>query len=90
MRLDGWDYVPRGYGLRLDVRADPLWLRCLYRSPFLDRFAYPLLVRRGHAYLTAHPGWTAAQREVVPDVGWRVEVAAADVRPGEVVDPHEG
>ncbi|MGZ6792794.1 MAG: hypothetical protein ACXVFV_07555 [Mycobacteriales bacterium] len=73
MELLGWNVVPRGYGVRFDLAAAPWPLRALFRTPLLDRFAHPLLVRRGHAYLAPHPAVPEAQREPVPDVGWRLE-----------------
>lgn len=78
MRLEGWNHVPEGYGASFDLRSAPLWLRAWFRAPFLDRFAYPLLVRRGLGYLTPHPGVPPEEREEVPD-GWRV-------RPGPVIE----
>lgn len=71
MRLEGWNHVPRGYAAHFDVRAAPAWLRVWFRTPFLDRFAYPHLVERGFGYLTPHPGLEPADREEVSD-GWRV------------------
>ena len=55
MRLEGWNHIPEGYGARFDVKAAPLWLRFLVNTPFIDSFAYPLLVKRGHGYLRTSP-----------------------------------
>ena len=71
MRLEGWNHVPEGYGASFDVRSAPLWLRVWFRTPFLDRWAYPQLVRRGLGYLTPHPGVPPEEREAVAN-GWRV------------------
>lgn len=70
--LPGWNVIPPGHGARFDVAASPLWLRVLFRSPFVDRFAYPLLVRRGHAYLSPFPQG-AGNRAPFPSGGWRRE-----------------
>lgn len=75
MRLNGWNYIPRGYGLTWDRPLKPTWLRVWMMTPVIDRFAYPLLVRRRIAYLTRHDGWDEAQCDPVPD-GWRVEADA--------------
>ncbi|GAC1611591.1 MAG: hypothetical protein NVS3B26_25990 [Mycobacteriales bacterium] len=83
MILLGWNVIPRGYGARYDAPAAPLWLRGLFHTPFLDRFAYPLFVRRGHAYLTPQAAVPEAQREPVPAVGWRIEHSNY-IRPGSV------
>ncbi|HVB27485.1 MAG TPA: hypothetical protein VNE21_06190 [Mycobacteriales bacterium] len=59
VRLEGWNHIPRGYGATFDLDGAPRWLRVLFITPFVDRFAYPVLVRRGHGWLTRHPGWPA-------------------------------
>ena len=72
MRLEGWNHIPEGYGARFDVKAARLWLRFLFNAPFMDRFAYPLLVKRGHGYLRTSP---ESQPERLGDVrgGWRID-----------------
>lgn len=72
VRLAGWNDIPRGYGARFEVERAPLWLRVLFATPFVDRFAYPLLVRRGLGVLGPHPGFPVDRLGPVPD-GWRVE-----------------
>jgi hypothetical protein len=84
MRLEGWNHVPDGYGATFDVAAAPRWLRAWFRIPFLDRFAYPQLVRRGFGYLTPHPGTLPAEREDVRG-GWRIR-PEGHVPPGSVTD----
>lgn len=72
MRLEGWNHIPDGYGARFDLPAAPRWLRVLFRTPFLDRFAYPLLVKRGHGYLQPSPHLPA--REHPTQLGdWRID-----------------
>ena len=83
MKLGGWNVLPRGYGARFDTRAAPRWLRLLFSAPFLDRFAYPLMVRRGHAYLAPSPAMEAAERDPFPSGGWRPEEPDY-VQPGSV------
>lgn len=87
VKLDGWNAIPRGYGVRFDVDAAPLLLRVFFRTPFLDRFAHPLMVRRGHAYLTPSPGGDRL-RNPFPSGGWRLEDPAY-VRPGSVTQLQE-
>ena len=69
VRIDGWNYVPRGYSLSSDASGAPLWLRAWLQVPFIDRFAYPLTVRRGHFRLSPMPGWQEGDRDAVPP-GW--------------------
>ncbi|MDQ6875271.1 MAG: hypothetical protein M3042_09465 [Actinomycetota bacterium] len=77
MRLTGWNQIPHGYGARFDTAGAPWWLRALNAAPFVDRFSYPLLVRRGLGTLTPHPGWPTSDREPVTG-GWRVDERAGD------------
>ncbi|WP_139813352.1 hypothetical protein [Prescottella equi] len=56
MRLEGWNSIPKGFGARFDLSHAPWWLRGWMATPFIDRFAYPVVVARGLGYLTAHPG----------------------------------
>ena len=72
MRLDGWNVIPDGYGARFEVDDAPRWLRLLYRTPFVDRFAYPLLVKRGLGVLSPHPGRSSDRLGPVTR-GWRVD-----------------
>ena len=51
MRLEGWNHIPEGYSATFDAPSAPLWLRMWFRTPFVDRFAYPLMVKGGFGYL---------------------------------------
>ncbi len=82
MRLmPGWNHIPEGYGADFDTDAAPWWLRVWLNIPFVDRFAYPVLIRRGHAYLTPHPGWVGPLGPVTG--GWRLR-KADHIAPGSV------
>lgn len=88
MELEGWNHVPIGYAADFDVRAAPRWLRLWFRTPFVDRFAYPRMVARGFGHLTPHPGVGPADREEVgagwrlrPD-GYRAPGSQTELRPG--------
>ncbi len=71
MRLVGWNEIPDGYGSWFDISRAPLWLQLWFRTPVLDKFAYPVAVRRGFGYLTPEPGLPPEQLgEVGP--GWRI------------------
>lgn len=77
MRLEGWNEIPDGYGAWFDIRHAPLWLRLWFRTPILDRFAYPVVVRRGLGYLTADSGRVPEQLgEVGP--GWHIDPDGQD------------
>ena len=83
MRLVGWNDIPDGYGADFDLHDAPLWLRVWFHTPFLDRFAYPVAVRRGYGWLTRQP-----EREPGPvGAGWRVRPADYQA-PGSVASLH--
>jgi hypothetical protein len=71
MRLEGWNHVPHGYGATFDIGGAPWWLRAWFRTPFVDRFAYPVLVDRGLGWLTVHPGPPTELQAPVPK-GWLI------------------
>lgn len=62
VRLTGWNDIPARFGAQFKVQPAPAWLRVLYRTPFLDRFADAALVRRGLGVLSPHSGWTEEDR----------------------------
>jgi hypothetical protein len=71
MRLEGWNAVPDGYGAWFEISRAPWWLRLWFRTPIVDKFAYPVLVRRGFGNLTPDPGWAPEHPgEVGP--GWTI------------------
>jgi hypothetical protein len=72
MNLEGWNSIPRGYGASFELEGAPVWLRTWLHAPFIDRFAYPLAIRRGFGVLTPHRGCPPEERGPVPE-GWRVE-----------------
>jgi len=43
MHLEGWNHVPVGFGATFDIDAAPWWLRAVFGTPFIDRFAHPHL-----------------------------------------------
>lgn len=71
VRLEGWNHIPAGYGATFETGSAPWWLRGWTKTPWIDRFSYPLLVRRGLGWLTAFPTMPGQDREE-PAPGWRV------------------
>lgn len=84
MALEGWDHIPRGHVADFDVASAPWWLRLWFRTPFVDRYAYPRLVRRGHGYLTPLHDCPAGDREPIGG-GWRLREPGS-TPPGSVAD----
>ncbi len=81
--LPGWNDIPLGYGAQFDTAAAPWWLRAWFHTPFVDRYAYPVMVRRGYGYLTPHPGWDGLFGSVTG--GWRLREEGY-IPPGSVSD----
>lgn len=79
VRLEGWNQVPRGAGASFETASAPGWLRVLAATPVLDRFAYPLLVRRGLGWLQVHDA-AVFDEQAAARAGWRV-------RPADYVPP---
>lgn len=52
--LTGWDYVPDGYAAEFRWSDAPVFIRAWRHIPFIDRFAYVYMVKRGHVYLRPH------------------------------------
>lgn len=71
MDLESWNRIPDGYGADFDLQGAPWWLRVWFHTPFVDRFAYPIAVRRGYGWLSQHPGLTTGRLASVPR-GWRI------------------
>jgi hypothetical protein len=69
MRLVGWNDIPCGYGAEFELDSAPWWLRAWFRTPFVDRFAHRLAVRRGYGWLSPHPG---GEPGPVAEDGWRI------------------
>ena len=70
MRLVGWNDLPLNHGATFDA---PRWLRVWMRLPFLDRFGYPVAVRRGYGWLRPSPGYVADPADIAAARadGWR-------------------
>lgn len=71
MGLPGWDDIPAGYGAQFDLGGAPWWLKLWFSTPFVDRYAYPQVVRRGYGYLAPMPDWPDAARGPIT-AGWRL------------------
>ena len=65
---------PTGYGATFESQSAPWWLRAWFNTPLIDRFAYPLLIRRGFGWLTAFPTTADPHPEPLTH-GWRIRPA---------------
>ena len=53
--IAGWDDIPIGFGAIFNFDLAPLWLKALSRTPFVERFAYPIALRKGLGTLRKIP-----------------------------------
>jgi hypothetical protein len=79
--LEGWSRIPAGYGATFELAKAPFWLRVWFNAPFVDRFAYPVVVSRGYGRLHPHPGIAPEDREQVGP-GWRIDPMEAPAQEG--------
>lgn len=79
MSTIGWDDASLDTFSKIDFTSSPLWLRLLALTPVLEKFAYPIAIRRGFGTI-----WV--QRDVVIDrnlflsQGWQVKIGEPDNR----------
>ena len=45
--IRGWNDIPKGYVQEEDFHLGPLWLRFLARIKIIERFAYPIAIKKG-------------------------------------------
>lgn len=73
MKLLGWNSIPDGYGVVVRLDDSPNWLRFWFHTPYIDRFAYPVMVRRGFARLVPQPGTPGEDLARLHRAGWQVD-----------------
>ncbi len=69
--MEGWNHIPHGYGAIFNFESGPAWLRIWIQIPFVDRFAYPIAVRKGLGTLIPMPNFLDKDRENIGP-GWNV------------------
>lgn len=57
-----WDDTPRNYYANFNFHRGPYWLLILARTPILDRFAYPIALKKGLGEM-----WPAIEGAQLPD-----------------------
>jgi len=70
--LLGWNIIPANCSAEVDFENAPKWLKALALTPFFERFAYPIAVRRGLGVI-----WTEHFKEAeihdLETLGWVVK-----------------
>lgn len=69
MNLLGWNVLPNDCAAEFKFDDGPSWLKVLALTPYFDRFAYPIAVRRGLGILWGTT-FSQSQREALATSGW--------------------
>lgn len=67
MNLVGWNVLPDNCSVEFIFEEGPTWLKVLALTPFLDRFAYPIAVKRGLGFLWSS---TLSEEEILELESW--------------------
>ena len=72
MSLVGWDDASLNAITEIDFKSSPFWIRLLALTPVIEKYAYPVAVRRGFGTI-----WISKESEVDVDLflaqGWQVK-----------------
>ena len=73
----GWDDASLNSVTEIDFKSSPFWVRLLALTPVVEKYAYPIAVRRGYGTI-----WFPKDSEVDVSVflaqGWQVKVGEPD------------
>ncbi|TRZ86819.1 MAG: hypothetical protein D4R83_03945 [Streptomycetaceae bacterium] len=72
MSIEGWDHIPDGFDAEFQFDEANRWLRYLALTPYFERFAYPIAIKRGFARLwpTGEPQDTNIE---ILEKGWMIQ-----------------
>lgn len=77
MTLLGWNDASLDSVTEIDFKSSPRWLQFLALTPVVEKYAYPIAVRRGFATI-----WISNDSVVDIDIflgqGWKVKVGEPD------------
>jgi len=72
MNLSGWNVLPDDCAAEFKFEDGPGWLKILALTPYFERFAYPMAVRRGLGNL-----WCGildrVETEALESLGWIIQ-----------------
>jgi len=63
--IHGWNDIPAGYVQEEDLHLAPVWLRVMARIKVVEKFAYPIAVKKGLV-----KRWKIQPSEIEPDFFW--------------------
>lgn len=72
MNLIGWNVLPDDFVTEFKFEDGPRWLKILAFTPYFERFAYPIAVRRGLGILWSDRV-SQSEREALESIGWIVQ-----------------
>jgi hypothetical protein len=77
MSLLGWDDASINSVTEIDFKSSPFWIRLLALTPVIEKYAYPIAVRRGYGTI-----WISNDSEIDIDLfisqGWQVKNGEPD------------
>ena len=77
MSLTGWDDASLNLVTEIDFKSSPFWVRLLALTPVVEKYAYPVAVRRGFGTI-----WISKDSGVDIDIflaqGWLVKSGEPD------------
>ncbi len=71
MDILGWDILPEKCEIEFRFEEGPVWLRLMALTPFFEKFAYPIAIRRHIAYLWSD-SFSREQCKALEALGWIV------------------
>jgi hypothetical protein len=77
MSRTGWDDASLNLVTEIDFKSSPFWVRLLALTPVVEKYAYPVAVRRGFGTI-----WISKDSVVDIDIflaqGWKVKIGEPD------------
>jgi hypothetical protein len=73
MNLHGWNDLPDDCVAEFKFEDGPRWIRILALTPYFERFAYPVAVRRGLGILWCN-AFDRVETETLESLGWIIEI----------------
>jgi len=77
MSIVGWNDASINSVTEIDFKSSPLWIRLLALTPVVEKFAYPIAVRRGYGTI-----WISNDSAIDVDIfksqGWQVKNGEPD------------
>lgn len=75
MSIVGWDDASINSVTEIDFKSSPFWIRLLALTPVVEKYAYPMAVRRGYGTI-----WISNDLavDIFVSQGWQVKIGEPD------------